>query len=52
MEDISLPHNDALVVRATLASYEASYIFMDVGSLVNVIFKQAFDRMQLNPEEL
>lgn len=24
---------------------------MDVGSSINVLFKEAFDRMQLNPEE-
>ncbi|XP_073033854.1 uncharacterized protein [Primulina eburnea] len=41
------PHNDALVIRATIANYEVARIFVDSGSSVNVLFQEAMDQMDL-----
>lgn len=49
---ITFPHNDDLVIRATLANYEATRIFMNVGSSVNILFKKAINQMQLAIREL
>lgn len=45
--EILEPHNDALVVRAMIANYEVARIFVDSGSSVNVLFKDAMDQMEL-----
>ncbi|XP_074592499.1 uncharacterized protein LOC141848374 [Curcuma longa] len=52
LEGISLPHDDALVIRATIANYDVARIFVDTGSSVNVLYKDAFDRMQIDQDQL
>lgn len=32
------PHNDALIIRATMANYDVVWVFVDVGSSINVLF--------------
>lgn len=49
---MTIPHDDALVVQATIANYEVAQVFVDSGSSVNILFKEAFDRMQVNSAEL
>ncbi|KAL0285740.1 UNVERIFIED_CONTAM: hypothetical protein Scaly_2810300 [Sesamum calycinum] len=39
--------NDALVITALLANYEVGRIFIDLGSLVDILFSKAYDQMQL-----
>ncbi|XP_074559869.1 uncharacterized protein LOC141815900 [Curcuma longa] len=41
---ISTPHDDALVIRATIANYNVARVFVGTGSLVNVLYKEAFDQ--------
>ncbi|XP_075507412.1 uncharacterized protein LOC142544238 [Primulina tabacum] len=43
----NLPHNDALVIQARVANYDILRVFIDSGSSVNVIFKDAFVQMDL-----
>ncbi|KAL0311290.1 UNVERIFIED_CONTAM: hypothetical protein Sangu_2423700 [Sesamum angustifolium] len=40
-------HNDALVITALLANYEVGRIFIDSGSIVDILFEEAYDQMQL-----
>ncbi|KAL0462834.1 UNVERIFIED_CONTAM: hypothetical protein Slati_0171000 [Sesamum latifolium] len=40
-------HNDALVITALLANYEVECIFIDSGSSADILFRDAFDQMQL-----
>lgn len=47
MKGVSDPNNDAFIVRAILANYEVAWIFVDSGSLVNILFKEAMDQMDL-----
>ncbi|XP_075503974.1 uncharacterized protein LOC142541301 [Primulina tabacum] len=47
MKGVADPHNDALVIRAMIANYEVARIFVDSGSSVNVLFKEAMDQMDL-----
>ncbi|XP_075507455.1 uncharacterized protein LOC142544279 [Primulina tabacum] len=47
MKGVVDPHNDALVIRAMIANYEVARIFVDSGSSVNVLFKEAMDQMDL-----
>ncbi|XP_073313462.1 uncharacterized protein [Primulina huaijiensis] len=44
---VSLPHNDALVIQARVANYDVLRVFVDNGSSVNVIFKEAQVQMDL-----
>lgn len=39
------PHDDALVVKATIANNEAVRVFIDMGSSINALFKDAFDQI-------
>ncbi|XP_074591091.1 uncharacterized protein LOC141846979 [Curcuma longa] len=48
----STPHDDALVIRATIANYDVARVFVDTGSSVNVLYKDAFDRMQIDENEM
>ncbi|XP_074577627.1 uncharacterized protein LOC141834083 [Curcuma longa] len=52
LEGIEVPHDDALVIRATIANYDIARVFVDTGSLVNIIFKRAFDQMQIDEADL
>ncbi|KAL0420238.1 UNVERIFIED_CONTAM: hypothetical protein Slati_3046700 [Sesamum latifolium] len=45
-------HNDALVITAVLANYEAGRIFIDSGSSVDILFGEAYDQMQLGDVSL
>lgn len=51
LEGIATPHDDALVVRATKINYDVAWVFIDLGSSFNIIFKEAFDWMQVDPVE-
>ncbi|XP_075478812.1 uncharacterized protein LOC142519663 [Primulina tabacum] len=44
---IVAPHNDALVVTATIANYDVASIFIDNGSCVNILFKSTLDQMKV-----
>ncbi|XP_074569634.1 uncharacterized protein LOC141826287 [Curcuma longa] len=52
LEGIKVPHDDALVIRATIANYNVARVFVDMGSSVNIIFKKAFDQMQIEESNL
>ncbi|XP_073270443.1 uncharacterized protein [Primulina huaijiensis] len=47
LRGIVAPHNDALVVMATIASYDVARIFIDNGSSVNILFKRTLDQMKV-----
>lgn len=46
------PNDYALVIRATIANYHVSQIFVDTESSVNVLFKDTFEQMQIDLAEL
>ncbi|XP_074560659.1 uncharacterized protein LOC141816830 [Curcuma longa] len=52
LEGVETPHDDALVIKATIANYDISRVFVDTGSSVNIIFKSAFDQMQIDLDDL
>ncbi|XP_073018829.1 uncharacterized protein [Primulina eburnea] len=47
LQGIIAPHNDALVVTATIADYDVEVIFIDNGSSVNILFKSTLDQMKV-----
>ncbi|XP_073041818.1 uncharacterized protein [Primulina eburnea] len=47
LRGIVAPHNDALVVTATVANYDVARIFIDNGSSVNILFKSTLDKMKV-----
>ncbi|XP_074588097.1 uncharacterized protein LOC141843999 [Curcuma longa] len=49
---VSTPHDDALVIRATIGNYNVGRVFVDTGSSVNVLYKEAFAQMQIDRHEL
>ncbi|XP_062176069.1 uncharacterized protein LOC133881128 [Alnus glutinosa] len=44
---VSLPHIDALVITLTIANYQTRRILVDTGSSVDILFKSAFDHMEV-----
>ncbi|XP_075486215.1 uncharacterized protein LOC142525809 [Primulina tabacum] len=52
LRGVSLPHNDALVIQARVANYDILRVFVDNGSSVNVIFKDALVQMDLHEYQL
>ncbi|XP_073017981.1 uncharacterized protein [Primulina eburnea] len=47
LRGIVAPHNDALVVTATIANCDVAKIFVDNGRSVNVLFKSTLDQMKV-----
>ncbi|XP_075491166.1 uncharacterized protein LOC142529496 [Primulina tabacum] len=47
LKGVNLPHNDALVIQARVDNYDVMWVFIDSGSSVNVIFKEALIQMDL-----
>ncbi|XP_073271555.1 uncharacterized protein [Primulina huaijiensis] len=47
LRGVVTPHNDALVVTATVANYDVARIFIDDGSSVNILFKSTLDQMKV-----
>ncbi|XP_075515895.1 uncharacterized protein LOC142550702 [Primulina tabacum] len=45
LKGVNLSHNDALVIQARVANYDILRVFVDSGSSVNVVFKDAFMQM-------
>ncbi|KAL0411972.1 UNVERIFIED_CONTAM: hypothetical protein Slati_3786900 [Sesamum latifolium] len=45
-------HNDALVITAMIANYEVRRIFIDSGSSADILFREAYDQMQLGDVSL
>ncbi|KAL0440518.1 UNVERIFIED_CONTAM: Pro-Pol polyprotein [Sesamum latifolium] len=45
-------HNDALVITAILANYEVGRKFIDSGSSANILFREAYNQMQLGDVSL
>ena len=52
MEEVKVPHDDALLIKAVIANYTIHHVFIDTGSSVNIIFKKAFDQLQIDRAEL
>ncbi|XP_074562323.1 uncharacterized protein LOC141818773 [Curcuma longa] len=52
LEGIEVPHDDALVIHATVTNYDIARVFVDTGSSINIIFKRAFDQMQIDEANL
>ncbi|KAI3448580.1 hypothetical protein Pfo_005245 [Paulownia fortunei] len=42
------PHNDALVITATVANFDVARIMVDTGSSVDVLFYEAYKKMNLD----
>jgi hypothetical protein len=50
-EDVKLqgfPHNDALVIKANIASWTLGKLLVDNGSSADIIFADAYDKMGLS----
>ncbi|XP_075515742.1 uncharacterized protein LOC142550552 [Primulina tabacum] len=52
LKGVSLPQNEALVIQARVANYDVLRVFVDNGSSVNVIFKEALVQMDLHEYQL
>jgi hypothetical protein len=46
------PHNDVLVIEANIASWTLGKLLLDDGSLTDIIFADAFDKMGLSEDLL
>ncbi|XP_042467469.1 uncharacterized protein LOC122050644 [Zingiber officinale] len=52
LEGLDLPHDDALIIKAIIATNRVARVFVDTGSSVNVLFRLAFEEMQIDASEL
>ncbi|KAI3457107.1 hypothetical protein Pfo_013770 [Paulownia fortunei] len=48
MKGLQAPHNDILVITATVANFDVARIMVDTGSLVDVLFYEAYKKMNLD----
>ncbi|XP_043687577.1 uncharacterized protein LOC122638793 [Telopea speciosissima] len=46
------PHDDALVIKMTIANCTVAKVLADNGSLVDILYYDAFEKMHLKPEML
>ena len=47
---LQTPHDDAVVVSATIANYDVKRIFVDNESSTNILFYSTFSWMQLSTD--
>ena len=52
MEGCQHPHDDPLVIRVVVANKTVHRVLMDNGSLVDIIFASAFDKIGIGREKL
>ncbi|XP_042380161.1 uncharacterized protein LOC121972574 [Zingiber officinale] len=52
LEGLEMPHDDALIIKAIIANNRVVRVFVDTGSSVNVLFRLAFEEIQINTSEL
>ncbi|XP_042426307.1 uncharacterized protein LOC122014196 [Zingiber officinale] len=52
LEGLELPHDDALIIKAIIANSRVARVFIDTGSSVNILFRTAFEEMQIDATEL
>ena len=52
LEGCQHPHDDPLVIRAVVANKTILWVLVDNGSLVDIIFASAFDKMGIGREKL
>ena len=52
LEGFQLPHDDPLVVRAVVAHKIVHRVLIENGSLIDIIFASAFDKMGIEKEKL
>ncbi|XP_042380048.1 uncharacterized protein LOC121972444 [Zingiber officinale] len=52
LEGLELPHDDALIIKAIITNSRVDRVFIDTGSSVNILFKTAFEEMQIDAAEL
>ncbi|XP_010256223.1 PREDICTED: uncharacterized protein LOC104596666 [Nelumbo nucifera] len=44
---IKYPHDNALVIKMRLNDFEVKHVLVDLGSSADILFKDAFDKLQL-----
>ncbi|XP_010241745.1 PREDICTED: uncharacterized protein LOC104586270 [Nelumbo nucifera] len=49
---IQYPHDDALVVKLRINDFEVKRILVNSGSSANILFKETFDKLQLQQSDL
>lgn len=52
LEGVVIPHNDVLVFQATVANFDMAWVFVDVGSSVNILFWTTMEQMRVSKEDL
>ncbi|GFZ19559.1 hypothetical protein Acr_28g0002640 [Actinidia rufa] len=52
LRGLHLPHDDALVVSATIANFNMQRILVDNGSFVDILFISTFDKMKIGRDRL
>lgn len=52
LEGVLTPHNDALILWATVTNYEVAQIFIIFGSFINVLFMKALENMEMGVLDL
>ncbi|XP_042467578.1 uncharacterized protein LOC122050764 [Zingiber officinale] len=48
LEGLELPHDDAIIIKAIIANSQVAWVFVDTGSSVNILFRTAFEEMQID----
>ena len=49
---VHYPHDDALVIKLRINDFEVRHVLVDSGSSADILFKAAFDQLQLQGSDL
>ncbi|XP_042452677.1 uncharacterized protein LOC122037293 [Zingiber officinale] len=52
LEGLELPHDDTLIIKVVIANSRVVRVFVDIDSFVNVLFRSAFEELQIDSSEL
>ncbi|KAK3010831.1 hypothetical protein RJ639_011515 [Escallonia herrerae] len=52
LDGVSLPHDDALVITLRIDTFQVKCILVDTGSSVDIIFKDAFNQMEISGDRV
>ena len=52
LRGLHLPHDDALVISATIANFNVQRILIENGSFVDILFISAFDKIRIGRDRL
>jgi hypothetical protein len=52
LQDVQLPHNDALVITLRIGNYDVKRVLVDQGSFAEVMYQELYEKLGLGKSNL